>query len=291
MFATMIETLSSYISQIWAALVILRETISVADVIDILIIAFLIYRVLSFMQRTGASTVMRGLLLLLVVAWLANYFNMNILSYLLSQVAQMGIIVIVILFQPEIRKLFEKVGTSSIETIFRRRNKFENMVETLEMIQTACYAMSKSKTGAIIVFERMVGLNDFSGTGVKIDANVTPELILSIFYENTPLHDGALIIRDYKVLAAACVLPLTTNYNIAKDLGMRHKAAVGLSERSDAVIIIVSEQTGAISVASDGMLKRNLDNETFEQLIRNELIAGYGRKLRKSNKLKVTEND
>jgi len=135
--------------------------------------------------------------------------------------------------------------------------------------------MKKSETGAIIVIERKVGLNDFAVTGVDIDAHVTPELIMNIFYQNSPLHDGALIIREDRLLAAACMLPLSNNYSIGKDLGMRHRAGVGLSERSDAVIIIVSEQTGAISVAIDGMLKRSLDKDTFEKLLWNEVLGSY----------------
>jgi len=282
----MTETLRILYNQIWDALMNFTNTVSYTDVIDILLVAFLIYCILSIMQRTSASNVIRGLVLLLVVAGLADFFSMSILSYLLQQVLHMGIILIVVLFQPEIRKLFERVSVNSIDSIFKKRSRFDSLEATLNTIQTACYSMSKSNIGALIVLERMVGLNDFAGTGVNIDAEVSPELIQSIFYENTPLHDGALIIRNNRVLAAACVLPLTTNYNIAKDLGMRHKAAVGLSERSDAVIVIVSEQTGNISVASNGMLKRNLDNETFEKLLKNEVISGYDRKAKKSRKLK-----
>jgi len=135
--------------------------------------------------------------------------------------------------------------------------------------------MSKSNSGAIIVFERKVGLNDFAVTGVNIDANVTSELLVNIFHPNTPLHDGALIIREDRLLAAACMLPLSSNYSLSKDLGMRHRAGVGLSERSDAVIIIVSEETGGLSIAIDGMLKRNLDNETFEKLLWSEVMINY----------------
>jgi len=286
----MLETLRLIYNQIWDALMNFRDTVSYIDVIDIILVAFLIYCILSIMQRTSASNVIRGLFLLLAVAGLANFFNMNILSYLLQQVLQLGIILIVVLFQPEIRKLFERVSVNSIDSIFRKRSRFDSLEATLNTIQTACFAMSKNNIGALIVLERMVGLNDFAGTGVGIDAEITPELIQSIFYENTPLHDGALIIRNNRVLAAACVLPLTTNYNIAKDLGMRHKAAVGLSERSDAVIVIVSEQTGSISVATNGMLKRNLDSETFEKLLKNEVISGYDRKARKNRKLKEVSN-
>jgi diadenylate cyclase len=141
--------------------------------------------------------------------------------------------------------------------------------------------MAKSETGAIIVIERKVGLNDFAVTGVNIDADVSSELIQNIFYPNSPLHDGALIIRDDRILAASCMLPLSTNYSLSKELGMRHRASVGLSERSDAVIIIVSEQTGAISIANDGMLKRSLDNETFEKLLWNEVLANYNKRDRR----------
>jgi len=249
--------------------------------------SIIIYRVLSFMQKTSASSVIKGLLLLLAVAGLANFFNMNILAYLLRQVLQMGIIVIVILFQPEIRKMFERMGTTRLNTLFRRRGKQETIEAVLKHITSACYVMSQKKTGAIIVYERKVGLNDFAVTGVNIDAEVSSELIQNIFYHNSPLHDGALIIRDDRILAASCMLPLSNNYNLGKELGMRHRAGVGLCERSDAVVIIVSEQTGAISVAVDGMLKRSLDNETFEKLLRSEILLNYDSKDRsKSRKQK-----
>ena len=271
----MLETITEFINSTWVTVLTFRNSIRVWDIVDILIMTFLIYRVLSFMQKTSASSVIKGLLLILSVAWLANFFNMNILSYLLRQVVQMGIIVIVVLFQPEIRKMFEKMGTTRLNTIFRRRSKQETIEAVLKEITTACYAMAKSETGAIIVIERKVGLNDYAVTGVNVDADVTSELIQNIFYPNSPLHDGALIIRDDRILAASCMLPLSTNYSLSKELGMRHRASVGLSERSDAVIIIVSEQTGAISIANEGMLKRNLDNETFEKLLLSEVMASY----------------
>jgi len=236
------------------------------------------------MQKTSASSVIKGLLLILCVAGLANFFNMNILSYLLRQVLQMGMIVIIVLFQPEIRKMFERMGTTRLSSLFRRKRKHEIIEVVLQQIIDACYAMPKSETGAIIVFERKVGLNDYAITGVNIDASVSTELILNIFFQNSPMHDGALIIREDRLLAAACMLPLSSNYGLSKDLGMRHRAGVGLSERSDAVVIIVSEQSGAISVAIDGMLKRNLDNDTFEKILKSEILANYGSKNKKKNR-------
>jgi len=269
----MIEAVRDIIDQITGVLVPLRITFGIWDVVDILIIAFLIYRILSFMQKTNASSVIKGLLLILGLAWLANFFNMNILSYILRQVVQMGLIVIVILFQPEIRKLFERMGTTRLSNIFRKRGKYEKLEDSIKKIVAASTAMAKTQTGAIIVIERNVGLNDFVGTGVDIDASVSSELIQNIFYENSPLHDGALIVREDRLLAAACMLPLSTNYALGKELGMRHRAGVGLSERSDAVIVIVSEQTGAISVAIDGMLKRSLNEETLEKLLKSEILS------------------
>jgi len=269
----MIATARELANQIWGILLALQQTIKIADIVDILIIAFLIYRILSFMQKTSASSVIKGLLLILGVAWVSNLLNLNIISYLLRQVLQMGIIVIVILFQPEIRKMFERMGTTRLITLFRKRGKSEDIEIVLQEVVAACSAMASDFTGAIIVFERKVGLNDYAVTGVNLDAGVTSELLQTVFFNNTPLHDGALIIREDRVLAAACMLPLSTNYSLSKELGMRHRAGVGLSERSDAVVAMVSEQTGTISVAVDGMLKRNLDADTFEKLLRNEILS------------------
>jgi len=286
----MIETVREIFEQIWGIVLTFSTTVRIWDVIDILIFTIIVYRILSFMQKTSASSVIKGLLFILAVAWLSNFFNMNILSYLLRQVLQMGLIVIVVLFQPEIRKMFERMGTTRLNNLFRRKGKQENLEAVLKQIITACYAMPKTETGAIIVMERKVGLNDYAITGVNIDADVTSELIQNIFFQNSPLHDGALIVREDRILAASCMLPLSNNYSLSKDLGMRHRAGVGLSERSDAVVIIVSEQTGALSIAIEGMLKRNLDNDTFEKLLRNAIMVSYDSKDKsKSRKQKDTD--
>ena len=282
----MIEVLSEIAHQVWGLALTLGETIRVWDVLDILIMALIVYRVLSFMQKTSASSVIKGLLLILVVAWISNLLNMNILSYLLRQVMQMGIILVVVLFQPEIRKMFERMGTTRLNGLFRRKGKQEIIDAVLKQVVSACYAMSKTETGAIIVFERKVGLNDYAITGTNINSNVSSELIQNIFFPNSPLHDGALIIRDDKLLAASCMLPLSNNYSLSKNLGMRHRAGVGLSERSDAVVVIVSEQTGALSIAANGMLKRNLDKKTFEKLLWSEVLTEYDRKEKGKNRKK-----
>jgi len=284
----MLETIREFLNPIWGFALTLGNSIRPWDILDILIIAFLIFRILSFMQKTSASSVIKGLLLILAIAGLANLVNLNILSYLLRQVMQLGILVIVVLFQPEIRKMFERMGATRLNTLFRRKGKQEIIENALNQIVTACYAMSKNDQGAIIVFEREVGLNDFAVTGVNIDADVSSELIQNIFFQNSPLHDGALIIRENRILAASCMLPLSTNYSLSKELGMRHRAGVGLSERSDAVVIIVSEETGSISIAIDGMLKRNLDEDTFEKLLWGEALVNYERRS-KSRKRKLKD--
>ena len=277
------EAIREIITDILGLLTSLGQTLRVWDVVDILIITFIIYRILTLMRKTNASSVIKGIILLLLIAWISNFLKMYVVTYLLDQILQMGILVIIVLFQPELRKLFEQVGSSRINLIFRKRVRLENAEAVLQSVMSAAKAMAKSKTGAIIVFEREVGLNDYAITGIGIDASISSELIQNIFAYNSPLHDGALLIRDGRILAAACMLPLSNNINIGRELGMRHRAGVGISERSDAVAVLVSEQTGTISVAVDGMLKRHLSEDTFEKLLRNEFMP----RDKKRRKMKV----
>jgi len=272
------ETIRFIISQIWELLFSLRQTISFSDVVDILIITFLIYRILSFMRKTSASSVMKGIILVLLVVLVAYFFNMIVLLYLMRQVLGLGIVVLIVLFQPEIRKMFEQMGSSRLNIVFRKRSRYENVEAVIQSVVAACEAMAETKTGALIVFEREVGLNDYAVTGTRIDAFASAELIANIFFHNSPLHDGALIIRNGRLLAAACMLPLSNNVNVTRNLGMRHRAGIGISERSDAVVVIVSEQSGTISVAVDGMIKRHLDKDTFEMLLRSDLMVGGKKK-------------
>ena len=278
------ETIIRILDEIWNLLQSLRQTIRIWDIIDILIIAFLIYRVLAVMRKTSASSVIKGIVFLLAIAWLSNFLNLNVVTYILNQTLQMGVLVLVVLFQPELRKLFERVGSSRINLIFRRRAKLENAEAVLRGVISAVASMAESHTGAIIVFEREVGLNDYAATGTKIEANITSELIQSIFYQNSPLHDGAVLIRDGRILAAACMLPMSNNINLSRDLGMRHRAGMGISERSDAVAVIVSEQNGTVSVAVDGILKRQLTPDMFEMLLVNEFLP---KKRRRTYNMKV----
>ena len=269
----------------WIA--IFSQTVSVGDIVDILIVAYLIYRILTIMQRTRAGSVVKGIFLIVAVAWISDFLNLTVMNYLLQQVVQMGVIILVILFQPELRKLFEQMGSSKWSVMFRKRAKLENVEAGIQSVITASAAMTQTKTGALIVFEREVGLNDYVSTGTKIDAEISPELIQNIFYDDSPLHDGALLIRDGRILAAGCMLPLSNNINLSRDLGMRHRAGIGISERSDAVAVVVSEESGTISVAVDGMIKRHLSRDTFEKLLKSELLPSDVEKGEKRRKLKV----
>ncbi|MCL2153330.1 MAG: diadenylate cyclase, partial [Oscillospiraceae bacterium] len=196
-------TFSELLELIQGFLLTLRQTVNIWDLVDILFVAFLIYRVLSFMRKTSSSSVIKGIALILLVAWLSNSLNMSILNYLLRQVLQLGVIVVVVLFQPELRKMFEQMGASRLIFMFRKRGRFEHVEAGINNVVIASEEMSKNETGALIVFERDIGLNDYAVTGTRIDAYMTSELLQNIFFHNSPLHDGAAIVRDGRLLAAA----------------------------------------------------------------------------------------
>ncbi|MDR1065457.1 MAG: diadenylate cyclase CdaA [Oscillospiraceae bacterium] len=250
------------------------KTIGVGDILDVLIIAYIIYRVLSVVRKTSAGSVIKGVMLLVVVLWLSSMLKLNVLNYLLGQAMSMGVIIVVILFQPELRRLLEQFGSSNFKLFSGRRAQSGGTEEIIELVVSACSELSRTKTGALIVFERGIGLGDYAATGTAIGALVSAELIKQIFYPNTPLHDGAALIRNGRILAAGCMMPMSSNPALSRELGMRHRAGIGISERSDAVVVIVSEETGAISVAVEGMLKRHLARDTFSALLRGELISG-----------------
>ena len=248
----------------------LLATMGIADIVDILLVAYLIYKAIWFVRRTNSYNLAKGILVFLIVMLIANLFRLKMISYVLRKAAELGLIALVILFQPELRRLLERVGSSFSAS---RSQSGTEMDSAIAHTVLACTEMSASKTGALIIFERNVKLNEIMSTGTIINADTNAELIKNIFFNKAPLHDGALIIRAGRLAAAGCVLPLTKSTNLSKELGMRHRAGIGLSEQSDAVVVIVSEETGAISVAVDGMLKRHLTAATFERLLRSELIV------------------
>lgn len=244
------------------------------DVLDILVIAYLIYRLLLLVRKTNTSRLLKGVLVVIVLMWLSAE-RMLALSFVLERIVEWGVLALIILFQPEIRRGLEQLGSSQIPflQIFAKPQVDRQTVEdAIAQTVSACGDMSKSRTGALIVFERKNQLDEMLRSGTKLDAEVSSELLKNIFFVKAPMHDGAAIVRDGRVLGAGCMLPLSRNVNLSRDLGMRHRAGIGMSENSDAVVVLVSEETGSISVAVGGMLKRHLMTETLEQLLRNELL-------------------
>ncbi len=246
------------------------KTIGFWDAIDILIVAYLIYQAIYFVRRTNSRNVARGILLLVVMLILSYMLGLTMLNFLLRRAMELGLIALVILFQPELRRALERVGSGFSSNRSSSTPELENAIS---QIVQACVDMSASRTGALIIFERVIDLDAIMFSGTIINADVTAELIRNLFYNKAPLHDGAVIIRNARIAAAGCVLPLTQSRNLSKDLGMRHRAGIGLSEQSDAVVIIVSEETGAISFALDGALKRHLNAATLTELLHQELIV------------------
>lgn len=248
-------------------------TIRVTDVLDIAIISFLIYRLLMLAKNSNAGQVMKGLGLLIVVMWLANVFNMHILSYFLNNAVELGLLAVVVVFQPELRHFLEQMGsTERFRVFFGRTEKVGDMEATIDEVVEAYTSMARDKIGALTVFERTSILDDSIKTGTAFEAEVKSELIKNIFWPKAPMHDGALIIRNGRIAGAGCVLPLSGNTNISRELGMRHRAGIGTTEHTDAVVVICSEETGSISVATNGMLKRHLAPETLKRLLKTELM-------------------
>ena len=247
--------------------------IGVNDIIDILVVAFLIYTVLGLIRSTSASRVARSIMLLLVVTWLTEIFKLYMLNWILSRILEVGLIALVIVFQPELRRILERFGSRFFAGFIGASGSLSTEQQAIAATVAACEVMSRGKVGALIVFERGTPLEDYFKTGTIVDAKVTDPLLRNLFFKNSPLHDGAVIIRGGRVAAAGCVMPLSENTHLPGGIGTRHRAGIGTSEVTDAVVVIVSEETGTISVAIGGMLKRHLAPQTLEKLLTNELIS------------------
>ena len=248
------------------------QTIRLSDLVDIAILSIVIYKLLWMVRKTSSGRVLRGIMIVVVAIWASAEFNLYATSFVLNRVVEYAILVLVILFQPEIRRILEQMGSRRFIAFFNHTESRSVMDETIGQTVLACTEMSQSRTGALIVFEREILLDDMVRSGTVLDAAVSAELLKNIFFVKAPMHDGAVIVRRGRVLAAGCMLPLSKNVNLSRDLGMRHRAGIGMSENSDAIVVIVSEETGSISVATGGMLKRHLKPETLENILRNELI-------------------
>lgn len=246
-------------------------TIRPSDILDMAIVAFLVYKLITFFSKSNSMNVVKGILILVIVMIITTMMDLPVVSYLLGNTFEMGLIIIIVLFQPELRRILEQVG-GSIKDIFGHPVKTKSIENAITQTVLACSDMSRSRTGALLVFERDINLESYIKTGTIVDASPAAELLKNLFFDKAPLHDGAVIIRDGRIAGAACMLPLSGNANISRDLGMRHRAGIGMSERSDAVVAIVSEETGDISVAIEGIIKRGLSPATFEKLLRQELM-------------------
>lgn len=246
-------------------------TIKFMDIIDILLVTFVLYTLIMMIQTTVAARIAKSIVLLLVLAVVMKLLNMYLMSFLLDRVLEIGLIALVIMFQPELRRMLEKIGSKSLRELLSTKQEQREIDRVIGETVNACEIMSRERTGVLIVFERETSLIDYQKTGTVIDARVSSELLRNLFFTKASLHDGAVIIRNERIAAAGCVLPLTQSRNISSDLGTRHRAGIGMSEVSDAVVVIVSEETGTISVAVNGMLKRHLAPQTLERLLLKEL--------------------
>lgn len=244
--------------------------ITFADILEIIILSYLIYHIILWFKNTRAWTLLKGIAVLLILMSISYIFKLNTLMWIFKNAINVGILAVIILFQPELRRALEELGRKKIlsDVIIRDDKNVKNdklSAEAIQELVAASIEMSKNKTGALIVVEQEVALGEYVSTGINIDAAISKQLIVNIFEHNTPLHDGAVIIRNNRIIAATCYLPLTGRSDLNKDLGTRHRAAVGISEVSDSITIIVSEETGAISVTQGGTLTSNLDPETLRK--------------------------
>ena len=257
--------LNSFFNSIFSSALDIISDIRILDIIDIAIVAFAIYKIIDFISRTRAQQLVKGLVVLIVALALSDIMNLYTVHFVLNAVMTYGLMAIIVIFYPELRRALEYLGRSKL--FFSKQFANVQKDTAKEIISQICKAVeyfSSNKTGALIVIEREIALGDIVETGTKVDADITAMLLDTIFYEGSALHDGAVIIRQDRLLAAGCVLPLTRNNNLEHTLGTRHRAGIGVTEVSDAVTIIVSEETGIISMASDGMLSRFLDVKTVE---------------------------
>ncbi len=261
----------SYMESIVEDLDLRMPSMDITDIVEILIISFLIYHILIWIKNTRAWSLLKGILTIGAFLLVAAYFRMNTILWMASNILGFAVTAVIVVMQPELRKALEELGNNKfIRTVFafdvsgkREEGLFSD--KTINEIARACVEMGRARTGALIVIQQQQPLGDFERTGIELDAIVTSQLLINIFEHNTPLHDGAIIVKGNRVTSATCYLPLSDNLNLDKGLGTRHRAGLGISEVTDAMTVIVSEETGKISVAYKGSLERGLDGEKLKQ--------------------------
>ena len=265
------------IKGVCAAMQVIQDFLSIlgkmqwSDYLDIIVVAFLIYKLLPLIRTPSTMRIARTVVALVLIAWITDEMKLHTLSWILNQFLAIGLLAFVVLFQPELRRMLDHLGNVRLKSFFSTSKPVQEMDAIISQTVMACEVMSRERVGALIVFAREQRLEEYFKTGTQIDGQVSEQLIRNIFFPKASLHDGAVIIRDGRVAAAGCVLPLSDSHRLSADLGTRHRAGVGMSEASDAVVVIISEETGTVSVAVNGMLKRHLASQTLEKLLRNEL--------------------
>ena len=248
--------------------------IELKDILDMAIIAFGIYHLFRFVRRSRSGQVVKAIVFIVAAMALANVYNLRVIRTVLNNAVELGVIALVVIFQPEVRRFLEQMGSGKIKELFVAESYSNDLENAIRETVDAYGSLSKDKVGALMVFERRTLLDDVLKTGTTLDCEASAQLLKNLFWNKAPLHDGAVIVRDGRIVGAGCMLPLSGNVNLSRDLGMRHRAGIGISENSDAVVAIVSEETGSISVAINGMLKRHLSPETLERMLRLELMPG-----------------
>ncbi len=265
------------------AFISILRTFEFKDFLDIVLVAFVIYSAIKLVRETRAEQLIKGILILLCLYLLSSFINLSMMTALLRTLFEFGVLAIIVLFQPEIRKALEQIGRSKIITKYMKPTGDKDyealdgdLSKTINAVVDAVTIFQRSKTGALIVFERQTKLGDIINTGTILNASASTAIFGNLFYNKAPLHDGAVIIRNASVYAAGCILPLSKNESIDSNLGTRHRAGIGISEESDAVVVIVSEETGNISTAINGRLERNHSRESLTKLLENELLPEKG---------------
>ena len=263
----------SYIERIWqqfsTRVLSLGASLSWRNALDIALVALLVYYVIALVRQTRANSVLKGLALVLIMAWLSDVMQLSAFNWILRQVINTGVIMLVVLFQPELRRGLDKIGRSKLSGagLLESGHKIATAEHDADEIVHCMTNLSRRRVGALVVIQNKTGLNDIIATGTMLDAEISSALLENIFEPNTPLHDGAVIMRGGRIVAAACYLPLSENYSISRELGTRHRAAIGISETTDATVLVVSEETGVISVAREGKLTRYFDAKALKKLL------------------------
>ncbi len=261
-------------------------------ILDLLIISYVLVKLFKIARNTKVMQLIKGIIILLLVTWLSGVLNLTIIHSVLTAVLPSGVVALVVIFQPEIRRTLEQLGTNKLSKLFESNKDIATRTkETIYKIVIAVEELAKTKTGALIVLERDIRIDDIIGTGIEVNADVSPQLLVNIFVPKTPLHDGAVVIANNKILSAACILPLANSKEISKELGTRHRAAIGVSRDSDAIAIVVSEESGKVYIAKDGTLIADVGDEALKKILIKNIITDRLENKRDKNKKSKKENE